>query len=119
MDRIKQTIPDRPVGKDAQRVLEREVLPVMKQLRDGMNSMAPAGAVVIEGDNCYADVLFDQAEPDDDFLVLLTVGETTGSPALSSVRARVTRQDLYGFRAELQYRPGTGNTVTVNWSIRR
>lgn len=119
MERIKKAIPVRPVSKDLAHVLEREVLPVVRQLREGHNKVAPAGEVTIEGTDLYLDVVLSEPEPDADYLVELTVQGVTGTPAASSRRPWCSRKDVYGFRVQVQYRPGTGNSVTVAWSIRR
>lgn len=119
MERVKKTIPDRPVAKNHEHVLEREVLPVLKQLRDGHNKMAPAGEVTIEGTDLYMDVVFDVPEPDAEYLVTLTVQGVTGDPPASARRPWCPRKDIYGFRVQLQYRPGTDNSVAVAWNIRR
>lgn len=119
MERIRKTIPERPVRGDLARVVEHEVLPVVRQLRDGFNQVAPAGEVTIEGTDLYRDVVFDAPEPDADFSIEVSVQGITGTPPAAARRVRCSRKDIYGCRVELQFRPGTGNSVTVAWGMRR
>lgn len=119
MERISKGIPVRPVGADVETVMDRQVLPVLRELRAFANNLAPSGEVELDGDDLHVDVLFSKPEKDAEYVVVLAVLETEGTPPPASVRARVERRDIYGFRVRLQYRPGSGNSVRVGWGLRR
>lgn len=79
----------------------------------------PSGSVQIVDTNTTATITFPTNYPESGpaYLPFLTVVDVSGTPATKSAKAR--NKTSFGFDIVLDVAPGTGNTVVVDWFIRR
>lgn len=78
-----------------------------------------SGFAQISGTNTFVDVVFDNPEPDTNYVALITANESSGTPANGAWIVRSSAQTVNGFRINVQAAPGAGNSFTYNWQAVR
>jgi hypothetical protein len=80
---------------------------------------SPSGSVTISNANTTSTVTIPTPEHDANYLPLVSVVATTGTPAAGSTNAYVTSRSATDFVINLDAAPGVSNSVTVAWSLQR
>lgn len=77
------------------------------------------GAAVIADTATSASITFPTSELDTSYFVVVSVQNSSGTPASGSTRAYVSSRTTAGFSVNVEVAPGVGNSVTVAWHLIR
>lgn len=78
-----------------------------------------SGFAQISGTNTFVDVVFENPEPDTNYVSLITVNDASGSPSSGAWIVRSSAQTVNGFRINVQAAPGAGSSFYYNWQAVR